>query len=301
MMRFIDKSRDDLAAIFSKDLEKPVPVSDVNGQLINWIEQKNRRLPDEVWKVKKSKEFLSSPFAAQYSTGLEIIENNFLKGISNKAHQSKTTDITEYNDLLFNDWGMHHFHLSEIYEGTFCKRTGPVLFIFFGNDTAYFVDILEHGRASHNVWADTHLISVIDNNWPEISTKYHMKGALDLEHEIKPDERVALRRAGITSMVKANDKVFMPFGLGLNTAKGSTHFSLKAMKILRHLDNAVKEIKAQGDYTYPDGTRLSGTMPKNVKLGLASAILRIRFQDGRLELFEEKSNQVVLYSAKIVG
>jgi hypothetical protein len=300
-LRFIDKTRLDLAKIVSADLQKPVSLLDVDGKLIDWIELKNRRLPDEVWKVEKSSEILTNPFSVQYAAGLQVIENNFVNGKSNRAHQSKTTDVTEYNDLLFNDWGIHHFHLSDQYEGAFCKRTGPVLFIYFQGQTAYFIDILEHGRASPHVWADEHLIALIDKNWPQISDSYILKGALDLATGHTPEERMKLRRAGITSLLKVNGKIFMPFGLGLNTAKGSTQFSMQAMKILRALNQSIKEISENGDFKYPDESRLSQAVPKNVRLGAASAILRLRFQDGRFELFEEKSNQIVLYSAKIVG
>jgi hypothetical protein len=299
-LRFIDKTRSDLAKIVSADLQKPVSIFDVDGKLIDWIELKNRRLPDEVWKVQKSSEILGNPFSVQYALGLQIIENNFVSGKSNRAHQSKTTDTTDYNDLLFNDWGIHHFHLSNQYEGAFCKRTGPVLFVYFQDDTAYFIDILAHGRASPHVWADEHLIAVIDKNWPKISDRYLVKGALDLAAGYTPEERMELRKAG-TSLLKVNGKIFVPFGLGLNSAKGSTRFSLKAMRVLRHLNQSIKEICANGDFKYPGGSQLSLAVPKNVRYGAASAILRLRFQDGRFELFEEKSNQIVLYSTKIVG
>jgi hypothetical protein len=213
-LRFIDKTRSDLAKIVSADLRKPVLVSDVDGKFIDWIELKNRRLPDEVWKVQKSSEILANPFSAQYAAGLHIIENNFINGRSNRAHQSKTTDTTEYNDLLFNDWGIHHLHLSDQYEGAFCKRTSPVLFVYFRDDTAYFLDILEHGPASPHVWADEHLIAVIDKNWPKISDDYLLKGALDLEAGYTPEERMKLRKAGITSLLKVRGKIFAPSASG---------------------------------------------------------------------------------------
>jgi hypothetical protein len=76
---------------------------------------------------------------------------------------------------------------------------------------------------------------------------------------------------------------------------------MKAMRILRYLNQSIKEIGENGDFKYSDGSQLSQAVPKNVKYGTASAILRLRFQDGRFELFEEKSNQIILYSAKIVG
>lgn len=301
-MRFIDKTRADLAEIISADLQSPVAVTEVERRFIDWIEQSNRRLPDEKWKIKKSKEFLANPFVAQYAPGLDIIENNFRNGVSNKAHQNRAVDRTDYHDLLFNDWGIHHFHLADTYRSDgFCDRTGPVLFAYFDNDAVYFVDILEHGRGHADVWVDEHLIAVIDHNWPEISNKYHIKEAIDLSQIHTAPERIKLRNAGIASLLKVNGKVFVPFGLGLNTAKGSTRFSLKALRLLRFLKAAISDIKAQGDFTFPNKSTLSQGVPKNVRFGVTSAIIRIRFADGRLELYEEKSSQAILYSAKIVG
>jgi len=198
-LRFIDRTRTDLAEILSADLKQVVTADTVNAKLVDWIELMNRRLPDDVWKIEKSREFLASPFRAQYRPGLDIIERNFRDGTSNRAHQSKTTEIADYNDLLFNDWAVHHFHLSDEYDGDFCKRTGPILFAYFYGDTVFFLDILEHGRRSPNVWADQHLVEVLDNNWPKITEKFHLKGALDLDRDISAPERIRLRNAGIAA------------------------------------------------------------------------------------------------------
>jgi len=226
-MHFIDKTREDLAAIISIDLRKPVSTSEVDERLIHWLELKNRQLPAARWKVVKSREFLANPFTATYAAGLRLIESNFDNGVSNRAHQSRSVNKTAYRDLLFNDWGTHHFHLSDRFDQRrdgLCNNTSPVLFAYFDDDTVYFIDILEHG--DRDVWARDHLVKVLASNWPNLARSFELKGVIPAKSR-SSSERIDLRKAGVASVVDIDGIAYAPFGLGLTTDGGSARFTLK--------------------------------------------------------------------------
>lgn len=90
------------------------------------------------------------------------------KGADINPYQSKESFNVDYHDRLFNDWGIHHLHLSTTKKKPtdyFHTRTGPLLFARFTNTTAYFLDV--KGHQDKNVWSDRELIRIIVRNWPE--------------------------------------------------------------------------------------------------------------------------------------
>jgi hypothetical protein len=69
----------------------------------------------------------------------------------------------EHLDLLLNDWGIHHLHVSTIVESDgFVEREGPLLFAIFKSERAYFIDVM-----SHRDFENDHLIQIIFDTWPD--------------------------------------------------------------------------------------------------------------------------------------
>jgi hypothetical protein len=60
-------------------------------------------------------------------------------------------------DLLLNDWGIHHLHVStKTDQDGFVERSKALLFAAFQPHDAYLIDLMEHGD-----WTHEHLIEVI--------------------------------------------------------------------------------------------------------------------------------------------
>ena len=104
---------------------------------------------------------------------LSTIEQKLQKGESVIPYLSRKIKDLSYNDLLLNDWGIHHFHLgTDIGEDGFVNRTGPLLYIVFG-DTIDF-----HGRGNtdahllavmdHNDFTTQELVEILHENWPDL-------------------------------------------------------------------------------------------------------------------------------------
>ena len=104
---------------------------------------------------------------------LSTIEQKLQKGESVLPYLSRKIRDLSYNDLLFNDWGIHHFHLgTNIEEDSFVNRTGPLLYIVFGdaidfygkgNTDAHLLAVMDH-----NDFATQELVEILHENWPEL-------------------------------------------------------------------------------------------------------------------------------------
>ena len=109
-------------------------------------------------------------------------------------------------DLMLNDWGIHHLHLSTTVETDgFVSRTGPLLFAIFNRNDAYILDILEHGS-----WTSQHLLEVLVREFPDSNTFHILNGVIGLSREIDGQSRRALRNHAINSPVMIDGKAILP-------------------------------------------------------------------------------------------
>lgn len=85
------------------------------------------------------------------------------ESLESYCHYHKTDkDKHDFLDKFLNATGIHHLHCSLVMENTDkMHRSDNLLFIFFNEENAYFIDILPH-----NDWhKPIHLYNIILNNW----------------------------------------------------------------------------------------------------------------------------------------
>ena len=142
-------------------------------------------------------------------------------------------------DLLLNDWGIHHMHISTaIGADGLVKRDGPVIFAIFKPERAYLIDIMGHGE-----WAREHVIRVIVKTWPNDGLVNELKGVLGTSRSHTDQERAQIREAGLSTFVEFDGHVYLA-GLGISTAGTSTAATMHAMRILRALKHFEEQAKA---------------------------------------------------------
>lgn len=155
------------------------------------------------WNVKR-KELFPAPRKVYEPEGFAIpsnqldayswLKSKILAGENVNPHQSKRLSNTSFEDPLFNDWGIHHFHLTTRYEedgSGWVERDGPLLFAFVRGDAFYSLKIGDHGD-----WCDKDLLRIIHENWPDLIAPYRLNIA-GVEREHEPDLKL-MRRKGIT-------------------------------------------------------------------------------------------------------
>jgi hypothetical protein len=182
----------------------------------------------------------------RYAPGLAGIETKLRNGQDVTLHLSKdirygydpdaaTGSVPLHRhkdlDLLLNDWGIHHLHLStEVEADGFVKRDGPLLFAAFRPDDAYFIDIMHHGD-----WTREHIIEVIVNEWPSAGLIEEMPEVTASAYTPTEEDRMKLRKAGMNVFLQISSKFYRSVsGLALSG------ISLKTTQWVIQVFNATK-------------------------------------------------------------
>lgn len=157
-------------------------------------------------------------------------------------------------DLLLNDWGIHHLHLSSSVEPDgFVTRDGPLLLGVFQPGEAYLVDIIDHGD-----WSRQSIMEIAICNWPDAGIAYELKSVLGLERSVDDAGRKQLRNAGINVPLEIGGKVYMS-PEGLSSAGTSIRATMRAQQIRRDIDWFCRKVEAEP--LWPVGLLLQAGLP----------------------------------------
>lgn len=235
----------------------------------NWM---NRGPPQLQYKIHRSTELDDNPLtsAEPYRTALQHIVQLLEAGSTVTPHLSRGIAFgfdpnqgTKKNlkrrrdlDLMLNDWGVHHLHLSTSIEADgFVTRTRPLLFAAFRGSDAYLIDILDHSG-----WASDAIPLTILHNWPSAGLMHELKGFLGAGEAYSANEKLALREAGIETPFEFEGKTYL-FRSGLTTA-GTSHLAVRGAgqlldtiaafeKLLRDRPHYIAETLTEGGVTPP--------------------------------------------------
>jgi hypothetical protein len=142
--------------------------------------------------------------------GFSALLEKIMKGSDLSPHLSTKLKRADYNDMLLNDWDIHHLHLGEIIESDgFVNRTGLVLFIRLTATCAYLIVIARHGT-----WSNRDMIKILHDNWPDSLEDHTIKGVVGIEKNPTSEEIDALRKANINSVIEIDGKFYFSIGGG---------------------------------------------------------------------------------------
>lgn len=192
--------------------------------------------------------------------GLQQLTDKIQKGENLSPHLSKTIKDIEYDDVMLNDWGIHHFHLGAEQDSSgFIKRTGPLLFARVTSGTVYCVNVFSHGA-----WSRQEIIEIIHRNWPETIQQYKINRAQPVAlFQITDNHIKDFRNAGLSTMVQVPDgSLYAPTGGGYmldGTSMQAVRQSIQMLKTIERLQkqaidelpNIVKDLKKQGREMVP--------------------------------------------------
>lgn len=133
-------------------------------------------------------------------------------------------------DMLLNDWGVHHLHLSsepDPKHSRFMKRTELVLLAAFTDTDAYLIDIVPHRR-----WSDDTIVQIIVREWPDAGLLHEVSN-LPSERPISFEDRIVLREIGVQAFVAMDGAVYS--GDGFSTSGISLDAMFSAMDVHRRL------------------------------------------------------------------
>jgi hypothetical protein len=210
----------------------------------NW---QSRLIPAQPREVMRSVEFDQNPVVAERPAVIaEIIRDiergdDLTKYLSRRVRTGfalpsnptkKQLGRLQHLDLLLNEWGIYHFHLSTIVESDgFVERDDPLLFVMVRPGKAYLIDI-----GTHKTFADERLAEIAINNWPNDQLFLEIKGILGVRGgaSYTSDERKQLRSAGIATFIQIGNRVSSSPS-GISSAGTSAQAAMSSIRIMRAL------------------------------------------------------------------
>jgi hypothetical protein len=195
---------------------------------LNW---RNRLISAQPRSVARSIAFNQNPVAAERTEAISHVVADIEQGndltkylsrrvtmgfaLPSKPGVTKNLARLQHLDLLLNEWGIHHLHIStRIEPDGFVERDDPLLFAMFEPETAYFLDI-----GTHSSFVDQRLAEIAVENWPNAQLFLEIKD-IRLRNGVSysRDDRKQMRSGGLFSFITIGDKVFSPRG-GISTAE----------------------------------------------------------------------------------
>ena len=152
---------------------------------------------------------------------------------------SKRTLRLSNDDKLLSHWGIYHFHLGEIWDrNDFSERSGPVLFVYFCDNTAFFIDIREHGS-----WSDYSLIETVCKEFPEGMKSRKIEWIRIVEPVIKESNQIAaMRKVNLNMIVVVDGICYGNIGvMGDGTDGESLMRSYRILMLIKNIEETIKE------------------------------------------------------------
>jgi hypothetical protein len=174
---------------------------------------------------------------ADLTAGLEVLLGKVERGDNLGPHLSRKVLDPAEDDVLLNDWGVHHFHLGTSIENDgFVERTGPLAFAMVQPDDFYLIDVFPHGA-----WTRLQIVEAIHANWPSVVARYRLVGITVSARPTDADIK-QFRKYGLQAMITVSDgTVYGPLGGGYSTVGSS-------MQVLARSDRTRKIARWLEDY-----------------------------------------------------
>lgn len=187
----------------------------------NWLERLITPVPR---KVHQSQALSANPLLStpQYGPAVEHIihklergedvtphlSRNIIYGYESVSKNGADKALRKDLDLMLNDWGVHHLHLStEIEEDGFTERTGPLLFAALTGADAYLIDIKDHKS-----WTCQDILKIMIAEWPDKQLVHLSTAFSSLSYTPTETEHKAARKQHINCAFEFNGKVYTPRG-----------------------------------------------------------------------------------------
>jgi hypothetical protein len=196
-----------------------------------------RKITRKPRKVLIPREFKCSP---EYQAAVNTIIDKAEKGEDLTPYLSTHLLDADYNDSLLNDWGIHHFHLSNLphpKHPQFVKRTTPLLFARVADDCFYLIDVMKHGD-----WTNKRLLEILHANWPDSLQIYRIR-------DISPsgyseDDIRKFRQHNIMAFIELDDgTIYAPLGGGYTTSGVSIEVVQQCDYVKACIDELEKYVK----------------------------------------------------------
>ena len=203
---------------------------------------RSRMIPPKRRSVHVSKELQSKLLTidSHWATLVNVVNTHFQTGGRVSKFLSKKIFDATFNDSLLNDYGVHHFHLSDQLDnkGFFVTRSDMLLFALVRDSDAFFIDVVPHPDERTTTdfgWVRQDLLTIINSNWPELLESHIAKGT---SGDILTDaQKKELRQRHINVIHQVGNKAIFPIGGGVTSAGTNMICQVLGDKLVHEIKN----------------------------------------------------------------
>lgn len=177
--------------------------SDICAQ---YFDARRRRVCERPRSIEQAAAFFCPP---AHQDGWESLQAKVRNGEDINPHLSKRHASMFFSDGLLAEWGVHHFHLGTMTEGAYVERTGPLLYALVTDSAFFAINVL-----SHREFEDSSILESIHQNWPELISRYRVKGVSGGGWTQSQRRALRNKRANVLTAV-ADGTVYMPISGGV--------------------------------------------------------------------------------------
>lgn len=240
----IDAIAEKLIAIFGLKYSKAKPR--LSQPVARWMDFRLRSVDPTPRHVLYSDRFQRS-LPIHVRGAVHAMELKFRAGENVNPYQSRgLTSHNDYSgkqpkrrtDLLWSDWGISHFHLTEkppLPGDFFVPRSGYHLLAIVEPNVVLFIDAVPHLQGEQ--YADVALLGTVQRCWPTYMERYEVRGCIVDGDELSTGDRLNLRQNGVNSFVQIDGKLYMGPGMGVTTAVTALNVTLQADRVMDAVDD----------------------------------------------------------------
>ncbi|MBW3582255.1 MAG: hypothetical protein KY455_04055 [Euryarchaeota archaeon] len=237
------------------------PADDV---IRNFLNVTRRTIPPMAYRVHTSQALSARTLSADYLAGLDALRTEAKKGTPLRPRLSRRLMQADYEDMMLNDWGIHHLHLGMTIEADgFVKRTDVIAFAIAQPESGdlYLIDALPHAGA----FVRQELLAAIEDDWPHLLDPYVLKG-VEVTKGISDEELSSWRKAGTNAVVVTpGGRQIAAMGGGVSTAMTS----MADQRALMHIKQVLRQVEKD---VLADASRIEQA------IGVPSSTMDIRLE-----------------------
>lgn len=245
----LDKIATKLITIY--ELKFDQNISNLSKPLLRWVDFRLRLIEPKPRKIIFSNKLPIKNLSVEVCNGLAKLEKAIKSGKDINPYQSKGLikfndtsgkSNTKRTDLLYADWNIHHFHITdkpiaknEYFSARDCtNEEGKLLFCLILEDVVGYIDIKDH--SDKDLFSDRSIIETAIKSWPKYYDQFLIKGILPSSEQLTSSEINNLRNNGVNALLEVDDKIY--YLGGITTASTP----LKATLLIARISRWVKDV-----------------------------------------------------------
>ncbi len=231
---------------------------DLSNILFSYYNFVNKRIVPQPRIVYKSEEFTNkeNELSDELKLSMNKITDKLQQGKDINYHLSEKINQTQHQDLLLNDWKIHHIHISEKPKSkkSLFKGGDDLAFAMVFDTDVYLIDIATHHPVEN--FARKELLKIVKDNWPKLLEPFKLSSKHN--HDLSNTEILKRRKNRILTCVEIDGEFYLPPNLGLTTAGTSIYTTEQVIDVIStvsYLEKIILEnkekIRNHIDIEYP--------------------------------------------------